>query len=73
MSDGKMPVVNLDSEDAFTHVRDFANRHRIKTLQDLTAFHFSELWQMEGYNLYVQNQVIDMARKYGIENLLKMD
>ena len=73
MNNGAIPEIILEDEHEFTHVSAFTRKHGITTLQQLAGYQFGDLWKMDGYNLYVQNDIIDIARKHGIEHTLKYD
>ncbi len=53
------------------YLASFAAKHRMHTLEDLLAYPLSALWKMDGYNLHVQNEIIDLVKKHGLVEALK--
>jgi len=54
-----------------THLAAFAWKHHLQNLQQLLALPINELWKMDGYDLHIQNEILDLAKQHGVVDALK--
>ena len=61
----------IDDQPGALFLKEFALQHRIYTLEELLKLPLSAMWQMGGFTMHAQNEIIDLVRKYNLHDQLR--
>lgn len=67
-----MASILIKEEKDYPFLQPFASRHGLITIQDIFKHSISEYWKFEGFNVHIQNDILDLVSKYGLQKELKM-
>lgn len=68
--DHKAEIFIADQQESI-FLKEFALLHHIQTLNELLTLPLCEMWQMEGFTMHAQNEIIELVRRYNLEGELR--